>query len=93
MDNDVHDEWLLWMKHNHIPKVLATGLFINHRMLRLLNEEANGGTTYAIQYSMDSLQQFREYQSQFAPRLQEEVKHRYPNKFVAYRTLLEVVEA
>jgi hypothetical protein len=37
---------------------------------------------------MDDL---KEYQTNHAPRLQKEVADKYANKFVAFRTLLEVV--
>jgi hypothetical protein len=24
----VHDQWMIWMQHKHIPEILATGKFI-----------------------------------------------------------------
>ncbi len=26
------DEWIQWMKHEHIPEVLATGIFSDYRI-------------------------------------------------------------
>ena len=38
------------MQHKHINDVLATGLFTNAKMVKVLVEEEMGGTTYAVQY-------------------------------------------
>ena len=47
--DSVHSEWLKWMK-DHIPQVLATGLFSKALFTKVLVEEGMGGTTYSVQY-------------------------------------------
>lgn len=90
IDNDVREEWLQWMKEKHIPDVLATGLFTENRIFRVLVEEENG-TTYSIQYSCHTMQDYETYRDQHAPRLQKEHTEKYSGKFAAFRTLLEMV--
>ena len=90
IDNDVHDEWLQWMKEKHIPDVMATGYFLENRLCKVLVEEEQG-TTYSFQYTCANMEDLREYQRLYAPRLQKDVSDRYANKFVAFRTLLEVL--
>ncbi len=36
INHDVHDNWLDWMRSVHIPDVMATGMFLESKMLRLL---------------------------------------------------------
>lgn len=91
IDNSVAEEWLGWMKSTHIPEVMATGYFLNNQIARLLNEEDNGGVTYAVQYTCRNLEDLEEYQREHAPELQAKVLERYPEKFVAFRSLLEIV--
>jgi hypothetical protein len=91
IDESVHDEWLDWMKQVHIPNVLRTGMFTDNRFLKVLVEEEMGGITYAIQYTCDSLEKFRQYEEQFAAALRAEVDEKYNGKFVAFRTLLQYV--
>ncbi len=90
IENDVHEEWLNWMKETHIPDVMKTGYFLENRFCRVLVEEESG-MTYSIQYTCASMADLEEYYSQQAPRLQKEHQDRYVGKFVAFRTLLEVV--
>jgi predicted TIM-barrel fold metal-dependent hydrolase len=91
IDNEVHDEWLHWMKTEHIPKVLSTGLFVDNKILRMLDEVENGGVTYSFQYYLNNTEDFQTYQQHHAARLQAEHARRYQDRFVAFRTLLEVV--
>ncbi len=90
MDLDVHDQWLQWMKATHIPDVMATGLFLDHRMCRVLAED-EGGITYAVQYTCADMATYERYRAEHAPRLQAETEKQFGGKFVAFRTLLEVI--
>lgn len=90
IEDDVHDEWFKWMKEVHMPDVMRTGYFLESRMLKLLSDEPQG-TTYAFQYSLNSMADYDEYMEKHAKRLQKEVIERFPNKFVAFRTLMELV--
>lgn len=90
IEDAVHDEWLEWMKKVHIPAVMATGYFLENRLCRVMIDEESG-RTYSIQYSCASLEDLKEYQQREAPRLQKEHTERYKDRFVAFRTVLEVV--
>ena len=92
VEDDIHDDWLKWMKNTHIPDVMQTGYFLEYKMCRVLSiQEDETGNTYAIQYTSSSMDDLNEYQEKHATRLQEEHTTRYKGKFVAFRTLLEVV--
>lgn len=90
IDPSVHDEWLKYMQEEHIPDVMKTGCFVDNRMLKVLNVE-DEGTTYSIQYTFLNMSDMEEYKAKHAPRLQKEVMDRYKDKFVAFRTLLEII--
>ena len=90
IDHDVHDEWLQWMKSKHIPDVLNTGLFIENRICRILAEE-EGGKSYSIQYLLKNMADYNTYQDEYAASLQLEHTQKFEGKFVAFRTILEVV--
>lgn len=54
--------------------------------------EEEDGVTYAIQYFCKDLPTYFRYQEQYAPALQAETATRYKDRFVAFRTLLEILE-
>jgi len=90
VEDDVHLEWLKWMREIHIPQVMATGYFLEHKICRLLVEEESG-TTYTIQYACASMDDYHEYVEKHAAGLQKEHATKFANKFVAFRSLMEVL--
>ncbi len=93
IDKDVENHWLDWMKNNHIPDVMQTELFIDCKISRVLEEVLTGGHTYAIAYSCKNMNDYEKYHNNFASKLQTEHTNKFAGKFVAYRTLLEVVHS
>lgn len=92
VDNSIHAEWINWMRDKHLADVMATGLFVEYRILKLLNlQEDETGTTYAIQYKCKNREDYEHYQQAFAPALQAEGRTLFGDKFVAFRTLLEEI--
>ena len=91
IDESVHEKWVEWMKDKHIPDVMNTGCFSESRFSRVHGEE-EGGLTYAITYLAPSREKLDQYQKDFAPKLQAEHTQKYAGKFVAFRTLLTVID-
>jgi hypothetical protein len=89
LDASIQNEWLEWMKATHIPDVMKTGLFVEHKICKLITEELE--TTYAIQYTFQKMDDLTIYQKQHAPRLQKEHTDKFKDKFAAFRTILEIV--
>lgn len=92
IENGIRQEWLEWMSSVHIPEVLATGCFVDYRILHLLGQDDSQGTTYAIQYRSPDINTLQLYMDRYAPALQKAHKERYEGKFVAFRTLLQTIE-
>ncbi|MGS0526092.1 DUF4286 family protein [Zobellia nedashkovskayae] len=91
IEESAHDEWLIWMREVHIPDVLATGKFLNAKMSKILIEEDMGGVSYSVQFTTLSKEVLESYYTEDAPRLHEEAHKRFPNKFVSFRTEMEIV--
>ncbi|PKR82163.1 DUF4286 domain-containing protein [Brumimicrobium salinarum] len=91
IDANVADAWLLWMKEQHIPDVMATGYFRDSKICRVKGEE-EGGLTFAIMYTAHSEEDLDTYQEKYAPQLQAEHTEKFKGKFASFRTLLSVVQ-
>lgn len=92
VDDASHDEWLEWMQNVHIPAVIGTGLFLSHKMYKLLTRHPEEeGTTYSVQYWLKDLATFEKYRDEFAPALQKQTLNRFGDRFSAFRSLLEEV--
>ena len=90
IDDDIHEEWLNWMKDDHIPQVMKCGLFEHSKMLKVLADDK--GHTYSIQYNCTTMDKLETYFANHAPKLQQDHLNKFKDKFVAFRTILEEVE-
>lgn len=87
----VHEKWMIWMQHKHIPEMLATGKFSSARMVRVLIEEEMGGMTYSVQYTTDSKATLEKYYQEDAPKLRDEALQLFGDKMLSFRTELELI--
>ncbi|HEY8401433.1 MAG TPA: DUF4286 family protein [Cytophagaceae bacterium] len=92
VDKDVHLECLQWMQKVHIPQMLATGLFEENRILRLVNEEQNTGVTYSLQFVLKNRSDLAEYQNVYETQFRSALYNKYTNKLVDFVTILELIE-
>ena len=90
VQEDIHDEWLKWMKEEHIPDMLDTKKFTKALMTKVMVQEPMGGITYSVQYTAESKEMLERYYSENAEELRAKSKP-YEGKFVAFRTELEVI--
>lgn len=91
IDPQIQQDWLNWMRSEHIPEVLGTGCFKDAKLSRI-NAEEEGGFTYSIMYFAESKEVYETYQRDFAPEMQRKHTERYSGKFAAFRTVLDVIE-
>ena len=91
IEESAQQEWLKWMNETHIAEVLNTGMFTAAKMSKVLVEEQMGGITYSIQYTCECQEKLDVYNKDFAPDLQAEHNNKFQGKFVAFRTLMEVI--
>jgi hypothetical protein len=92
IEKETQKEWLIWMQNIHIPSILKTGLIIENKILRLLNEtEESSGVTYSFQFLLKDLASLEKYQREFEPAIDAELYNKFRNRFVEFRTVLEVL--
>ena len=89
--SDIEQDFISWMKSTHIPEVLATGMFVEHRFYRLLHESEDGSINYSIQFFTETMEKMMEYERNHAPALRTKTRERYQDKAVSFRSLLETI--
>lgn len=89
IDNSRHDEWLHWMRSEHIPDVMRSGMFLSSAIYRVFAPVSDSGVQYDIRYACNSYAEYNRYQAEFAPALQASHSERFQGCFTASRRLLE----
>lgn len=92
IDNEVEQEWLQWMKTEHIPEVMQTGYFQHYHLYRMLADHGSGGTNYSVQYFARKLEDLENYLEHHAHRLMAKHNHRFKDRHAAFRTVLQRID-
>ena len=74
-----------------MPDLLNTGLFTESRLCRLLEQDETDGITYAAQYLCNGMEQYNNYIDNFAETMRGKAFKAYGGKFVAFRTVMEIL--
>lgn len=91
IEPEIEAGWLQWQKEEHIPEVMATGLFSEYKFFKLLDHDDSDGPTYIVQYFATSRANYDRYIDEYAPALRNRFVNRWGNRFVAFRTIMQVV--
>lgn len=89
---EVREFWVKWMREEHIPEVMETACFKSFRFLHLEGYDDDEGFTYATQYTCPGPELLAIYNREHAPGLQQKHKLLFDGKYVAFRTILEIIE-
>lgn len=87
----IQEDWLQWMREQHMPAVIATGCFRQYQLVRMLGVDEEEGPTYAVQYLADDIGQYEHYMEQYAAGLREESVKKWGDQFIAFRSVMEIV--
>ncbi len=74
----VEEDWLAWMKNEHIPAIKQAGATEALLIHRDPENENDIGITYDIQYKFDDRGKFETYIEQHAPALRRESYEKFP---------------
>ena len=88
----ISDEWVKWQRQEHIPEIMSTHLFEEHKFFRLLEQDDSEGPTFVIQYFTPLKENYDKYIKEFASQLREKAFKKWGNQFIAFRSLLQSVQ-
>ena len=91
VDRDSASAWLTWMHEVHIPDLMNTGLFVESKLCRLLEQDETEGLTYVAQYYCNSLKEYEQYINEHAMEMRARGNAAFGGKFAAFRTVMEIV--
>jgi ABC-type transport system involved in cytochrome bd biosynthesis fused ATPase/permease subunit len=87
----IAEQWLSWQQAIHIPEMLRTGLFTEHKIFHLLDQDEEDGPTYAVQFFLDSAEKYEEYVNRYAPVLRQKSIDLWGNQIIAFRSVMQLV--
>jgi hypothetical protein len=91
VEHDAATAWVSWMKHEHIADLINTGLFIECRLCKLLEQDEADGVTYSAQYLANSIDDYNTYIADHAETMRNKAFKMFGGKFIAFRSVMEII--
>jgi hypothetical protein len=91
IDDAIAEEWLAWIKNNHIPAVLATGGFDGYKLYTIL-DSPNEGITYCLQFNTDNVERYSEFYYKQMEGIHAEHNKQFEERFALFYTLMESID-
>ena len=88
----VEERWLKWMREEHIPNVMETGLFSSFLFTQVFPEQEQDHPSYSIQYRAADLESIKLYMQMYADELRAKSVKAWGEHALAFRTVLEVLD-
>ena len=91
IDPAIEAAWIQWQQQEHIHDIMASGQFSQWKMFRLLEQDDAEGITFVIQYFAPTLENYIRYIEEFAPVFRQKAFDKWGERFIAFNTVMEVV--
>lgn len=92
VDQSIVERWVEWMKQEHIPEVMNTGMFTSYMFTEVFPEQEQDQPSFSIQYRAKDLESIKLYMQMYAPELKSKSANAWGTHALAFRTLLEVLD-
>lgn len=90
---DIEEEWLSWMQSDHIKNIMDTGYFTGSEIHKLiLPDTLADESTYQINYSFNSMDEYQKYAQLESPRLRQEHSEKFPHKLKISRAVYQIIQ-
>lgn len=87
----IANDYINWLKEEHIPDIINTGCFTSAKILRLLEVDETDGPTFAIQYHAESKALYNRYIEKYSDEMRKKSADIWGQKVIAFRSVMEVV--
>ncbi|MDY4250168.1 DUF4286 family protein [Bacteroides pyogenes] len=91
VEDDAHDNFLIWIKESYIPEIEAHGVLKSPRLCRILSHR-DEGSSYSLQWEVENSGLLHRWHFEQGARLNGELTKIFKDKVIGFPTLMEVVE-
>jgi hypothetical protein len=92
VDAEIVPEWIIWMREEYIPEVMATGLFDHHKFFKLLEaDEDPSASTFVLQYFTDSNEKYTKFINHHSFLSSQKFSQKWKDRLLMFSTLMQTV--
>ncbi len=92
VDYRISEDWVNWQKNENIPAMMETGVFVDFKFYKLLDQEDIEGFTYIIQYFITSLDLYDTYVHRYQQAFIRTSTDKWGNQIISFKTFMQTVQ-
>lgn len=91
LEEGLEDSWVKFMKEDHIPIIMQTGLFVDYRFSRVITAQGTD-VTYNLQLRCKGHAELSQFRGLHELSLQKIEYQNFEGKYAAFQSVLEQVD-
>lgn len=92
VDEEIKRDFIDYMKNTYIAEALTDKKLTNARLCRIHAQKVEGGISYSIQFTFNTLDDLDRWDKSRGLKLNEELIKKFQDKVAGFSTLLEEIE-
>lgn len=90
VDDEVCDNFVIWIKESYIPEVEKQGTLKQSRFCKILSHRSEG-RSFSLQWEVENSSLLHRWHMEQGTKLNEELMKLFENKVIGFPTLMEVI--
>jgi hypothetical protein len=90
--HQAHNEWMKWLKEEHLPEIIETKTFYDIKIYQLINIEEADGPTYSVQFFARSMEEYDIFINEYAPAFINKSVNKWGDEMFSFRTTLKNID-
>ncbi len=92
VEEETDTDFVAYMKDTYIAEAMTSKSLTNARLCRIHSQEIEGGQSYSVQFTFNSLDDLATWDDSQGKKLNEDLVLFFKDKVVGFSTLLEEIE-
>ncbi len=88
IEDDSAEHWLNWLKTEKLPELSSFAAIQSSRIFRIV-DSPNEGQSFSLQFMLNKEADFEQTEEYLAQYLSADMYSKYPNKLVAFTSLMQ----
>lgn len=86
------DNWIQWIKTDHIPFMMNSGVFLEPQISKIVGSEDETGVSFSVQFMIENMDTLVHWHKQYATEFQNIVTNKFGTEVVFFSTVLELLD-
>lgn len=91
VSDKTHGIWIKWVREQHIPFMLESGMLSNPQVAKVISTEDQEGTSYSVQFHVEDMKTLEDWHIQYAKTFEKQFAEKFGTEGMFFASVLEII--